>query len=143
MKALAIDFGERRIGLAISDVEGRYAIPWKTLERRNDRQVIRELIALVEEESIELIVIGEPKGLDGIPGDQAERVAGFTKKLGEAIDLPIETADECLTSREADSRLRAAGLDSRQRRERVDAVAAQILLQEVLDRRGKSCPSDA
>jgi len=135
VKALAIDFGEKRVGLAISDVEGRFAMPWKSLERRSDRQVIRELIALAKEESVELIVIGEPRRLDGAAGEQAQRVAGFSRKLASSIGLPIETVNESLTSREAEERLRAAGLNPRQRRQQIDSVAAQILLQEVLDRR--------
>ena len=135
MKALGIDFGEKRIGLAMSDAEGRYAIPYKTLTRRSDQQAIEELSALAEEESIELIVLGDPRNLDGSAGLQSERVAAFSRKLAAALDLPIETVNESLTSHEANSRLREAGLTARQRRERVDSLAAQILLQEALDRR--------
>lgn len=138
MKALAIDFGERRVGLAISDVDGRLAIPWMTLERQSDNQIIEEVAALVEGESVELIVIGEPRGLDGSSSKQSRRVMSFAGKLGESIDLPIETVNESLTSREADARLREAGFGPQQRRARIDAVAAQILLQEVLDKRRES-----
>ena len=140
MRALGIDFGEKRIGLAVSDAEGRYAIPWKTLTRRSDRQAIEELSALAKEESIELIVLGDPRNLDGSTGLQSERVEAFSRKLAAALDLPIETVNESLTSHEADSRLREAGLKARRRRERVDSLAAQILLQEALDRRRAAEP---
>ena len=135
MKALGIDFGEKRIGLALSDAEGRYAIPWKTMTRRSDRETIEELGALAAEESIDLIVLGDPRNLDGSAGLQSERVAAFSRKLSAALKLPIETVNESLTSHEAKSRLREAGLTTRRRRERVDSLAAQILLQEALDRR--------
>jgi putative Holliday junction resolvase len=141
MKALGIDFGEKRIGLAISDAEGRYAIPWKTLARRNDQKAIEELRSLAAEESIDLIVAGDPRNLDGSAGSQSERVAAFLRKLSAVVDLPIETVNESLTSHEAHARLRAAGLNTRQRHERVDSLAAQILLQEALDRRRAADPA--
>lgn len=135
VKALGIDFGEKRIGLAVSDAEGRYALAWRTLERRSDRQVIAELSELAAEESIEWLVIGDPRNLDGSSGSQSERVASFTKKLNDALGIPIETVNESLTSHEAAARLREANLPARRRRELLDSVAAQILLQEALDRR--------
>lgn len=141
MKALGIDFGEKRIGLAVSDSEGHYAMPWKTLTRRNDQQAIEELRALAAEESIDLIVAGDPRNLDGSSGPQSARVAAFLKKLSAALELPIETVNESLTSREAHARLREAGLTERQRRGRVDSLAAQILLQEALDRRRVADPA--
>jgi putative Holliday junction resolvase len=140
MKALGIDFGEKRIGLAVSDAEGRYAIPWKTLTRSSDQQAIEALSALATEESIDLIVLGDPRNLDGTAGLQSERVAAFSRKLAAALDLPIETVNESLTSHEAHARLREAGLTARRRRERVDSLAAQILLQEALDRRRTAEP---
>ena len=140
MKALGIDFGEKRIGLAVSDTEGRYAIPWKTLTRHSDQQAIDELSALATEESIDLVVLGDPRNLDGSAGLQSERVAAFSRKLAAALALPIESVNESLTTHEAHSRLRDAGLTARQRRERVDCLAAQILLQEALDRRRTAKP---
>lgn len=132
---MAIDFGEKRIGLAISDSAGRYAIPWETLERTSDSQAVTRLAELAGEEEVELIVIGSPRKLDGSVSDQSLRVASFSRKLGEAVEVPIEPVPEGLTTREAESRLREAGLDPRKRRRRLDALAAQIILQEVLDRR--------
>lgn len=138
MKALGIDFGEKRIGLAVSDADGRFAIPWRTLTRRSDRQAIEELGKLATEESIDLIVIGDPRNLDGSVGPRAERVSAFAEKLTAALELPLETVNESLTSHEAEQRLRAAGLPRNRRRQRVDSLAAQILLQEALDRRRRT-----
>jgi putative Holliday junction resolvase len=138
VKVLGIDFGEKRVGLAVSDSDGRYAIAWKTLERRSDQQIIAELAQLADEESIDRIVIGDPRNLDGSSGAQSERVLAFSKKLSAALDLPLETVNESLTSHEANARLRAAGHSGRKRRLRLDSLAAQILLQEALDRRQAS-----
>lgn len=136
MRALGIDFGERRIGLALSDPEGRFALPHGMVERSSDRDAVAEIARLVAAEGIELLVLGEPRRpSDGRAGDAAARVRGFAAKLARATGLAVEWVDETLTSREAAERLRAAGAPRRARRERLDAVAAQILLQEALDRR--------
>ena len=135
MKTLAIDFGERRVGVAISDPSGRLSLPLATLERHNDAQVIVSLAEIVRDERVELIVIGEPRRLDGSRGDAAARVASFARKLQSVTSLPYLLVDETLTSREAERRLRDAGIDPRKSPERVDALAAQILLEEVLMQR--------
>ena len=135
MKTLAIDFGERRIGVAISDPSGRFSVPLTTLERHSDPQVISELAKLVSDRRIELLVIGEPLRADGSRGDASERVVSFARKLQRATALPYLLVDESLTSHEAERRLREAGIDPRKEPEKVDALAAQILLDEVLKRR--------
>lgn len=134
MRVLAIDFGERRVGLAVSDPEGRFALPLVTLARSSDLQVINEISAIVIEESIDLLVIGEPRRLDGSRGDAARRIASFAEKLQQRTELPYLLVDEALTSREAEERLRESGVDPRSHPERVDTMAAQILLEEVLAR---------
>lgn len=137
MRALGIDFGERRIGLALSDPEGRLAVPLVTFDRRDDRRAARRIAAIAREEGAELLVLGEPRHLDGSRGDAAERVARFGRRLTAATGLPLEMVDEALTSVEAAERLRAAGVDPARDPGRIDAVAAQILLQEALDRRSR------
>ena len=113
MRTLGIDFGETRIGLAISDPAGRVAVPLTTLER---------------------LVLGEPVGLDGQRGPAAERVERFGRKLAAVTGLPLALIDEALTTVAAAERLREAGIDPRRQPERLDALAAQILLQDALDR---------
>lgn len=136
MRALGIDFGERRIGLAISDPAGGYALPWKVLERANDRAAIEAIAALAAEEGIELLVVGEPRRpADGTAGSAALRVRRFGARLARRTALPLEWVDETLTSRAAAARLAETGGRSAARRAQLDAVAAQILLQEALDRR--------
>ncbi len=135
MRYLGIDFGERRIGLAVSDGAGRVAVPLATVERSDDASAVREIVEIARREQVTGLVIGEPLGLDGRRGDAAERVARFARRLEAASGLVCERVAETLTSREAEARLREAGFDPRRNRARVDAVAAQIVLQEALDRR--------
>lgn len=133
MRALGIDFGERRIGLAISDPEGIVATPLVTLERRSDRSAIERIAAIVRQEEVGRLVVGEPIGLDGVRGDASARVRRFGQRLAEATGLPLVWVDEALTTVAAIERLRAAGVDPRKKPERIDAVAAQILLEEDLE----------
>ncbi|HEY2740244.1 MAG TPA: Holliday junction resolvase RuvX [Thermoanaerobaculia bacterium] len=132
MRALGIDFGEKRIGLAVS--EGSLAVPLCTLKRRDDRSALAEIAAIASREEISRLVVGEPLGLDGTRGPAAARAGRFAHRLAELTGLPLELVNESLTSVEAAERLRAAGVDPRKHPERLDAVAAQILLQEALDR---------
>ncbi len=136
MRTLGIDFGERRIGLALSDPDGRVAVPFETLNRVSDRQAIECILEIVGREGVERLVVGEPLNLDGTSGPAAERARRFSRKLAADSGLPCEIVDESLTSVEAERRLRAAGTDPRRNPERVDALAAQILLQQVLDQAG-------
>jgi len=133
MRILGIDFGERRIGVAISDASGTLSTPLVTLQRKDDPSAIRELCEIMRREQIEELVVGEPRRLDGSRGDAAERAAGFARKLSSAAGLPCRMIDEALTSVEATERLREAGVDVKRHPERIDAVAAQIILQEALD----------
>lgn len=134
MRSLGIDFGEKRIGLAISDPEGRLAVPLATLERRNDRSALRQIAEIVQREGVGRLVLGEPVDLEGRRGPFAGRVRRFGERLAEMTGLPLEMIGEALTSAEAAGRLREAGIGARRNPGRIDAVAAQILLQEALDR---------
>jgi len=141
MRAMGIDFGERRIGLAISDPAGRLALPLRTIERKNDRGAARQIARIAVAEGVERLVLGEPLNLDGSRGDAAARIRRFADRLERTTELPLELVSETLTSVEAEERLRIAGVDPRKSPERVDAVAAQILLQEALDLRTTRTPT--
>jgi putative Holliday junction resolvase len=135
VRSLGIDYGAKRIGLALSDPEGRLAVPLATLQRKDDRSALREIARIARREEVGRFVVGEPLGLDGSRGEAAARARHFGERLAEITGLPVVMVNESLTSVEAAERLRAAGVDPRRISERLDAVAAQILLQEVLDRR--------
>ncbi len=130
-RALGVDFGERRIGLAVADADGRVATPLTVVPRTSDRAAIAAILEVVRREGIAVVVAGEPVGLGGERGAAAERARGFAARLARAARLPLVVVGEALTSVEAERRLRGAGAA---RRAPVDAVAAQILLQEALDR---------
>lgn len=134
-RLLAVDYGSRRIGLAISDPDGLLATPLETFERRDDRSAARRIARTAEREGVRGLVVGEPRRLDGTRGDAAHRAERFARRLEETTGLPVERVDESLTSVEAERRLRAAGLDPAADPGRIDAVAAQIVLEEALDRR--------
>ena len=138
MRFLGIDFGEKRIGLAISDPDGRLALPLTALERRNDRSALRQIAEIAQREGVERLVLGEPVDLYGRKGPTAERARRFGARLAELTGLPVAWVDEALTSVEAAGRLRQAGVDTRREPGRIDAVAAQILLQDALDREARS-----
>ncbi len=138
MRVLAIDVGQRRVGLAISDRSRTLARPLVTLTVRPadaiDR-VAHEIAHLAaEEDGVAEIVIGLPVRLDGSPNQQTADVSAFVAGLRVRTAIPIHTTDERLTSREAESRLAVNERDWRKRKERLDAAAAAIFLQEYLDR---------
>jgi putative holliday junction resolvase len=141
VRTLGVDFGERRIGLAISDEEGRVAVPLGTVPRSSDRAAIAELVAIVRREGVEMLVVGEPVNLDGSRGKAAVRARSFAARLARTSGLPCSLINESLTTVAAAERLRAAGVDPRREPGRLDALAAQILLQEALDRQAGPSPA--
>ena len=138
MRVLAVDVGGRRIGLAISDVSRTLARPLLTLTVRNATdgvdQVATEIARLQsEDDGLSTVVVGLPVRLDGSPNDQTPRVAAFVEALKARTGVPIFTADERLTSHEADRLLAERTRDWRQRKARLDAVAAAVILQDYLE----------
>lgn len=132
-RALAVDLGERRVGLAISDPAGRFALPLTVLVRQSDRQVIGEIRAVAAAHEVTILVVGEPLAPHGGRGPAAERAHRFGERLARATGLPLRFVDETLTTVAADEAL-AAVPGRRRAADRVDAVAAQVILQEAIDR---------
>jgi putative holliday junction resolvase len=139
MRVLALDVGKRRIGLAISDPTGTLARPLSTvrvLDAGGVDAVTREIVRLAaEDDGVAEIVVGMPVGLDGVPTAQTAYVVQFVADLRARTAIPIAVEDERLTSREAEARLAVRERDWRKRKERLDAVAAAIILQDYLDRK--------
>ena len=136
MRVLALDPGSKRIGVAVSDGDGRVATPVATVERHRDRaRLHRELADLVREWEAELLLLGLPIDLQGREGPAATAVLAERDELAAVVDVPIEVHDERLTTRIAERALRERGdLDGRARRKVIDAVAASVILQDWLDR---------
>lgn len=131
-RILGIDFGEKRIGLAIFEPEAQLVVPLTTVGRTSDSQAIHQIVEIALQEGVEGFVVGDPLNLDGSRGPASTRATSFARKLAEESGLPVEMADETLTSVEAEQRLREAGIDPRRHPEKIDATAAQILLQQYL-----------
>lgn len=132
LPALGVDFGEQRIGLAITDDGGRLAVPLDTIERGTDRRAMYRIAALAAREGIASLVVGEPRLLDGQPAENVARIRRFGERLAQVCKLPLFWVEETLTTREADARLAAIGRRPKQGDPRRDMVAAQIILEEAL-----------
>ncbi len=132
-RSLGLDVGDRRIGLALSDIEGMLATPFKAIQRKALEQDIAAILAVVREEGVGCIVVGMPLSLSGGMGPQAERTIAFYDALKAASPVPVETWDERFSSVEAGRRLQEAGVAPSRNRERLDASAAAVILQSYLD----------
>jgi putative Holliday junction resolvase len=135
MRILGIDYGRRRLGLAVSDEEGVLASPVSTYRRRSERQDLAYLVTLVAERGIGTIVVGLPLNMDGSLGGMAEEVAVFAERLKSLTNVPVVWFDERLTTQEAERVLVEADLSRKRRRPLRDALAATLILQGFLDRR--------
>ena len=136
--ALALDIGEKRIGVAVSDRTGRVAVPVKVLPAAEVTGLARSFRTIVEDHEPEVLVCGRPQTLAGEDGAQAERVAQVARDVAERLGLPLAFADERLSSQEAKRILRAQGLSEKQMRGKVDSVAASLFLQTWLDAQASS-----
>jgi putative Holliday junction resolvase len=132
-RILAIDYGRRRMGLAISDEMRLTVRPLQTLARTNRRNDLRRLREIARENSVGLLVVGHPLSMDGSAGAMAEEVARFAARLGRELGLPVELADERLSSWEAEQ-MAAVGGPSRSKERSTDEVAAAIILRDYLER---------
>lgn len=132
-RVLGIDFGLRRIGLAVSDALGITAQGLPTLRRTAIRKDLEHIRGVIEEYSIQKVVVGNPVGHTGGATGMSQHVEEFAKKLRSRLDCPVELWDERLTSAEANRMLRSAGLSIGKRKQAVDRVAAVLILQNYLD----------
>jgi putative Holliday junction resolvase len=136
---MGIDVGTRRIGIAISDVTRTLARPLMTIDVPSAGEGVERVAAEVarlarEDDSLSTIVVGLPVRLDGSASEQTARVNHFVAALKEKTPIAIVTADERLSSVEAESRLAGRVKDWRERKKKIDAAAAAIILQDYLDR---------
>lgn len=135
MVALALDIGETRIGIAVSDRSGRVASPVKVLPAAEVIGLAKSFLYIVEDYEPDVLVSGRPMTMAGERGPQAERVEAQAHKIADALDLPLFFEDERLSSAEAKRILREQGLSEKQMRGKVDMIAASLFLQSWLDSR--------
>jgi putative Holliday junction resolvase len=132
---LALDLGEVRIGVAVSDPGRRVAVPAGTLRVAGAPQDLRAVAALVREHGATEVVVGHPLSLSGRRGPAARRAEEFAQGLGAILDVPVHLEDERLTTVEAERGLREAGASRRARRGAADQAAATLILRAFLEKR--------
>lgn len=133
MRILGLDFGEKRIGVAVSDELDMTAQGVATIVRKNNRQVLDELRQLINRYQVAQIVIGYPIRLDGSEGIQCEKINHFARYLEVAFGLTVVKWDETLSTKTAEEILREADVHWSKRRQVVDKLAATLILQDYLD----------
>lgn len=147
MRFLGIDYGRRRIGLALSDATGMLARPWKMIPREgNTAQVARalatEVAALVgDDDGLAGVVLGHPRKLGGEPNEQTALVDALAAALRATIEIPLVLQDERLSSHEAESLLAPRIKNWRDRKPLLDAASAAVILQDFLDSRSRAAPA--
>jgi conserved hypothetical protein TIGR00250 len=132
-RILAVDYGEKRIGLAVSDELGITASPLMTLVRRSDDETVRQIAQLASKLRVTQIVVGLPRRTDAQEGEMERKVKAFAEKLRQAVSVPVVLFDERFTTRIAEQVLLEADLSRRKRKRVRDRLAAVILLQSFLE----------
>ncbi len=138
-RAIGIDYGSRRTGIAIGDTESRMAAPFERFENLSDSELMNAIAALIQREGIRLIICGLPLNENGSAGPQAMLTEKFAAALEKHVNLPVIRVDERLTSHDAESRL-AGHFTRKQKRQRVDAIAAARILQDYFDHLARTGP---
>lgn len=133
MRVLALDVGEKRIGVAISDLSQTLARSLEVIQRDSRQEGFATVARLIEEYEVEKVVVGYPRSLDGMAGAQAERVECYAADLAKTLTVPVLLWDERFSTVSAERLMKEAGLRGEKKQERVDAVAAAVILQDYLD----------
>ena len=133
MRILALDIGDKRTGVAVSDPSRTVATPLMVLDTSQQSRPGSELARLVEDYEIETVIVGLPLTLEGEIGQQARHVQALAAKMARFLRVPVEYVDERLSSAEARNRMRESGETERTMRGRLDMVAAAVFLQAYLD----------
>ena len=140
MRVLAVDPGERHLGVAVSDPTGLVARPLTTLTHKARATDAAQLVALAVEHEAEAIVIGYALDSDGQPGPQARHAEKLAEAVRALTTLPVELFDESYSSHDALAALRATGAKRRAQREQIHAAAAATILQSYLDANSREAP---
>ena len=135
LRLLALDLGALRIGLAVSDPEGKIVVPVGHIQRTKLSEDIRRVLNAAGERRVEGVVVGIPYSLNGETGTQAKRALVFARALRKQTSLPVHETDESYTSVEAEALMREAGQQPSRERAAVDEAAAVLILKRFLDGR--------
>ncbi|MGM9850391.1 MAG: Holliday junction resolvase RuvX [Bacilli bacterium] len=137
MKYLGLDLGTRTLGLSISDLTHTIASTYKTIryEENDYEYLLEELKKIIEQEKIGKLVLGLPKNMNNTIGESAERCLNFKEELEKNLNIDVEMQDERLTTVEAHNYMIEANMSRKKRKQKVDSLAANIILQTYLDRK--------
>ena len=137
MKYLGLDLGTRTLGLSISDLTHTIASTYKTIryEENDYEYLLEELKKIIEQEQIGKLVLGLPKNMNNTIGESAERCLNFKNLLEEKLNIEVEMQDERLTTVEAHNYMIEANMSRKKRKQKIDSLAANIILQTYLDRK--------
>lgn len=133
MRLMALDIGDRRVGVALSDPGRRLSRGLQVIQRRSKEADMALIASLVDEHEVEKIIVGHPLRLDGSVGEQARRVEGYAAELEEAVGVPVVFWDESYSTERARQVMIEAGSKRSDRKRRLDAVAAAVILQDYMD----------
>ena len=137
MKYLGLDLGTKSLGISISDITKTVATTYGTVhfEENDYDKAIKELATIMEKEPIEKLILGFPKNMNGTIGPRALETLEFKKKLEETFNKKVELQDERLSTKEASGYMIKADISRKKRKEKIDSLAANIILQTYLDKR--------
>ncbi|GIV98420.1 MAG: putative pre-16S rRNA nuclease [Herpetosiphonaceae bacterium] len=133
MRVMALDVGGRRIGVAISDELRIIASPLTTIPAEPRPAALEQIVRLVEQHEVSQVVVGLPLTMRGEVGPQAQQITAFARALGKRLSVPIVFFDERFSSAEAERRMLEAGLRRERRKQRIDEIAAVVILQDYLE----------
>ncbi len=133
-KLLGVDYGEARTGLARSDALGLYAVGIGHIKSYRMDRTAAEIVRTAKENGIERIVIGKPVNMNGTCGEKVEKVTELARLIGELSDIPVDFYDERMTTMSAHKILSESGIRAKNRREVVDSLAAELILQGYMDK---------
>ena len=134
MRIMGIDYGEKRIGVAISDPLGITAQGLPTIERTSIQEDIQKILNIIREKEVGEIVVGLPKHMNNMLGEKAQAVLAFVDLIKKHVNIPVNTIDERLSTVRAHRTMLEGDLSRKKRKDRVDMIAAQLILQNYLDR---------
>ena len=129
---LAIDYGLKRIGLAVSDPGRVFAFPCGVIENKNINRVISEIQKVISEKEVDLIIIGMPYNMDKSKGEMVKNVEKFMKILKEKLSMEIKSIDERLSTFTAEENLRQSNMSSKKMKKYIDSEAARVILEDFL-----------
>ena len=132
-RVLGIDFGDRRVGIAVSDPDRKISLPGGTISWSRHGELVEKLQAICREKEVRQVVVGLPRSLDGGDGPRAKKTRKWAAEIETVLELPVSLWDERLTSRMAEREIHAMGGKTGRDKGRVDEIAATLILQSYLD----------